>query len=86
MSTPLTRRERRLYRVILWSTASVWYGCLLAFFVLPGWADHATLFEACLLGANTMVMAGFGWALRTDLRIIRGVPWLLKGPTDLEDR
>lgn len=81
LPTSLTRRERRLYRTILWSTASIWFGCLLAFVVFPGWANDATLLEACLLGANTMVSFGFGWALRADLRVIRGVPWLLEGPT-----
>lgn len=81
----LTLRERRLYRAILLLSTCVWVGVLLAYFIIGDRAFRATLFEVCLFAINTMVMFGFGYALRTDLRIIRGVPWLLEGPTDSAD-
>ena len=56
------------------------------YFVIGDRAFRATLFEVCLFAINTMVMFGFGYALRSDLRIIRGVSWLLEEPTDPEDR
>jgi hypothetical protein len=76
MSKPLTSRERRVYRLITCVTSAVWAAALLRYFVLTDRAHEASLLEVCLLAANTMLMFGFGYALRSNLRVIRGVRWL----------
>ena len=80
MTAALTRRERRLYSAIGAVTAVVWVGSLLLYFVLSDRAHHATLLEVCVFAVNTILMVGFGYALRNNLRVIRGIPWLEKEP------
>lgn len=46
------------------------------YFILSERAHSASWLEVCLLAINTMVMFGFTYALRTELRVIRGVRWL----------
>jgi hypothetical protein len=79
---PLTRRERRVYKAIYYLTASVWLCFLCAFLFFPRWMWDVNLLDACLMGVNTVAAFCFNCALRMDLRIIRGVPWLLEGPID----
>jgi hypothetical protein len=76
MTAALTRRERRLYSAISALTAVAWIGALLGYFVLSDRSHHATLSEICLFAVNTVLMLGFGYALRNNLRVIRGIPWL----------
>lgn len=59
---------------------------MLAYFIIGDRASRATLFEVCLFAINTMVMFGLGYALRSDVRLIRGVPWLLEEAKDSEAR
>jgi len=76
MSATLTRRERNLYKIIIWLSSGIWIVAFLAYFLLGDRASRATLLEVCLFAINTMIMFGFGYALRSDLRVIRGIPWL----------
>lgn len=80
MDAPLTRRERRLYRGVYLLSIGIWIGSLLAYFVVGDRAFRVSLLEVCFFTVNTMVMFGLGYALRSDLRVIRGVPWLLEEP------
>jgi hypothetical protein len=76
MTGELTRRERRLYSAISAAAAVVWVAALLGYFVLSDRAHHVTLLEICFFAVNTVLMFGFGYALRSNLRVIRGVHWL----------
>jgi hypothetical protein len=76
MTGNLTRRERRLYSAISSAAAVVWVAGLFGYFVLSDRAHHVTLLEVCFFAVNTVFMFGFGHALRSNLRVIRGIPWL----------
>jgi hypothetical protein len=76
MTVALTRRERRLYGTISAVTAAIWIGGLVGYFILSDRAHHATLMEICFFAVNTVIMFGFGYALRNNLRVVRGIPWL----------
>lgn len=76
MTGELTRRERRLYRAISSAAALVWVAGLFGYFVLSDRAHNVTLLEICFFAVNTVLMFCFGYALRSNLRVIRGVHWL----------
>jgi len=86
MTGALTSRERRLYTAIGLLTAVVWIGALLGYFILSDRAHHATALEVCLLAVNTILMFGFGYALRNNLRVIYGIPWLQQESSGSEHR
>jgi hypothetical protein len=83
---PLTRRERRLYTAINRVAHVIFWCFVLSFFLLPCWMCEMSEIEvvlwSCAGGANGVLGFAFGAALRLDLRIIRGVPWLREGPAD----
>ncbi len=72
----LTRRERLLYRAICATTLMIWITRLVGYFVLSDRARHATWLEIGFFAVNTALMFSFGYALRNNLRVIRGIPWL----------
>jgi hypothetical protein len=76
MTGELTRRERRLYSAISATAAVMWAAALWGYFVLSDRAHHVTLLEICFVAVNTVLMFGFGYALRSNLRIVRGIRWL----------
>ncbi len=55
----LTRRERTLYRCIVWFSGGVWVFVLLAYFIIGDLAARASILEASLFGLNTIVLYGF---------------------------
>lgn len=86
MSTPLTTRERKVYRLITGVTTIVWAAGLIGYFIISDRAHDASIIEVCLLAVNTVLMFGFGYALRSDLRVIRGVRWLEQRSDTSSDR
>lgn len=82
MNPSLTARELRLYRVIVGLATCMWFAAFIVYIYPGDRMNRGTIAEICLLALNTMVMFGFGHALRTRTRVIRGIPWLMRSSDD----
>lgn len=78
VSDRLSKRERTVYKVLhgiglAWATVGLyWYV----------FADHASpsYLEAIVFAFPCLLVPVFGYALRSDTRIIHGVRWLREDP------
>ena len=76
MPKPLTNREIFVYRSVYWATTLLWIAIFLFYFLIGDAASDASLFEICFAAVVSLLAFGFGTALRSDTRIIYGIPWL----------
>jgi hypothetical protein len=70
----LSRRERAVYKV-LHAAGLAWAVIGLAWFVILKRSDP-TYVHAVVFALGCVPVAVFGYALRTDTRVIHGVRWL----------